>query len=165
MVPSDGYLPTWWAGDSQSGMKMVDLSGTDQWHREFLTAESWILFFSLFSSQTSSTSWCTPPAGYMLTIRRSIITLMHQTWMLTLQGFKWTHKQSRIGLLQNGLELNESKTKIMLMGSVPYVAFIRMNSLPQLVINGTKDVRCHDYPYSELGPSHGKNTIKDLGLS
>ena len=38
----------------------------------------------------------------------------------------------------NGLERNESKTKIMIMGSLPYVASIDMSSLPQLVINGTR---------------------------
>ena len=36
-----------------------------------------------------------------------------------------------------GLELNEKKTKVMLMGSVPHKAPIDMNSLPPVVINGT----------------------------
>ena len=39
--------------------------------------------------------------------------------------------------LANGLELNEGKTKVMLMGSVPFVASINMTSLPPVVINGT----------------------------
>ena len=38
----------------------------------------------------------------------------------------------------NGLELNESKTKIIPIGSLPYVATIDMISLPQVVINGNR---------------------------
>ena len=38
----------------------------------------------------------------------------------------------------NGLQLNDSKTKIMLMGSLSFVASIDMNSLPQVAINGTR---------------------------
>ena len=43
----------------------------------------------------------------------------------------------------NGLELNESKTKIMLMGSLPYVVSIDMSSLPKVVINGTRILSLH----------------------
>ena len=38
----------------------------------------------------------------------------------------------------NGLELNESKIKIMSMGSLPFGASTDMNSLPQVTINGTR---------------------------
>ena len=63
----------------------------------------------------------------------------------------------------NGLELNESETKIMLMGSLPYVVAIEMSSLSQVVINGTrikyvdsvKNLDVTITPTFNLGPTCG----------